>query len=254
MNHLRDLLDTPDYLIERDAGLPEADALAVLREARSTAERAICFWLGDIDGVVALTVIPELCRLPYPVCWFETEVSPKNLPGVLLYAGMLAIELADGSFAGLVFARVNGTWALVGSVHAARLSDVEMTFQVGHDDAKAEVSSMVYAVKAFLSALHCSNVERIENAPAAKLQKARSRRGKAPLYSYWTLQLDGKSERGEHQGGTHAGPRVHLRRGHPREYRPGKYTWVQAHAVGNRAAGMVQKDYRAGAGLLGAQP
>ncbi len=44
-------------------------------------------------------------------------------------------------------------------------------------------------------------------------------------------------------GGTHASPRLHLRRGHPRQYAPGKYCWVQPCVVGNKAAGMVHKDY-----------
>lgn len=95
----------------------------------------------------------------------------------------------------------------------------------------------------FLSALHCTNVFRQRHPPSEKLQKARTKRGKAPLFSYWTLQLGQKNERGESLGGTHASPRVHLRRGHPRQYAPGKYTWVQPHAVGHRELGMVHKDY-----------
>lgn len=250
MNHLRDLLDTPDTRIERDAGISAAEALSVMHDARQAGERAVCFWLGDIDGVTDLTVISELCRLPYPVCWFETEVRPKNLQGVVLHAAMLAQELADGSFAAAVFARMHGRWAITGTVHAATLSDEQMAFQVGHEDAGHEVRAMTYGVKAFLSALHCTNVQRSQVAPDAKLQKARQKRGKAPLFSYWTLELQGKAERGPDAGGTHASPRVHLRRGHPRQYAPGKWTWVQAHAVGNRSAGVVHKDYSAGGQLL----
>jgi hypothetical protein len=108
----------------------------------------------------------------------------------------------------------------------------------------------VRACQSFLSALHCCNVKQEEHHPDAKLNKARAKRGKAPLFSYWTLQLDGKTERGNDHGGTHASPRVHLRRGHPRQYTPGKWTWVQPHAVGNKAAGMVHKDYAAGPGLV----
>jgi hypothetical protein len=43
-----------------------------------------------------------------------------------------------------------------------------------------------------------------------------------------------------------------LPRGHPRQYEPGKWTWVQPHARGNRAHGVVQKDYSAGQALLSA--
>jgi hypothetical protein len=103
----------------------------------------------------------------------------------------------------------------------------------------------VVSVTRFLSALNCININRIEHKPSEKLQKARAKRGKQPLFSYWTLEIDLPKSRaaGEDYGGTHASPRVHLRRGHPRKYAPGKYCWVQPHVVGNKAAGMVHKDY-----------
>jgi hypothetical protein len=43
-------------------------------------------------------------------------------------------------------------------------------------------------------------------------------------------------------GGTHASPRVHLRRGHIRRL-PGKNIWVNATIVGNSDLGVVIKDY-----------
>lgn len=92
--------------------------------------------------------------------------------------------------------------------------------------------------------MNCTNVGRQEHKPDAALQKARAKRGKQPLFSYWTLELNGRDGGAAQSfGGTHASPRVHLRRGHPRQYAPGKWTWVQPHAVGNRELGMVHKDY-----------
>jgi hypothetical protein len=106
------------------------------------------------------------------------------------------------------------------------------------------IQSVIDVMAAFLSALNCTNIKRVEHRPDAKLQKARAKRGKQPLFSYWTLELDlSRAESSESLGGTHASPRLHLRRGHPRQYAPGKFTWVQPCAVGNKKAGMVHKDY-----------
>ena len=93
--------------------------------------------------------------------------------------------------------------------------------------------------------MNCSNIIKVEHNPDEKLQKARIKRGKKPLFSYWTLQLSIPNEReeGASLGGTHASPRVHLRRGHARQYAPGKYTWVQPCAVGNKSLGVIHKDY-----------
>jgi hypothetical protein len=44
-------------------------------------------------------------------------------------------------------------------------------------------------------------------------------------------------------GGAHASPRLHLRRGHARQFAPGKWTWVRDCAVGNKVAGVISKDY-----------
>lgn len=46
-----------------------------------------------------------------------------------------------------------------------------------------------------------------------------------------------------HQGGTHASPRAHDRRGHFRTYASGKRVWVRNARVGDAALGIVLKDY-----------
>jgi hypothetical protein len=249
MNHLRSLIDALKRgSVATDPDIPAERVDAARKAIPILAEQAVCFYIGDVDEVGNLARIPELCRLPYPVCWFEAEVSMGD--GMRVNIGLLAHEM-DGEFRGTVFTTHRDFWTLDGSVAAANLGD-DRHFTNAHADAVLMVNTIVAATKSFLSALHCSNVRRQEHTPDTKLQKARAKRGKAPLFSYWTLQLDGKSERGEDQGGTHASPRVHLRRGHPRQYAAGRWTWVQAHAVGNRSAGMVHKDYSAGPALVAA--
>jgi hypothetical protein len=57
------------------------------------------------------------------------------------------------------------------------------------------------------------------------------------------LDFDGEEDprSGAGVGGTHASPRIHLRRGHIRHL-PRKNVWVNATVVGRRT-GVVMKDY-----------
>ncbi len=248
MNHLRELMDKPakSWLIPGD--IADQDAFAIWGDVQKFGTQAQCFWLGEVEDTDGLQVIPELCRLPYDVCWFEVACTTDArhwTVGALIVATPTTTRMIG-------FRKLAGTWELRYVTDMEKFSAGQMWTLPAEQRAADEAKAVRLKIAAFLSALHCSNVRRQEHAPDAKLQKARAKRGKAPLFSYWTLQLDGKSERGADQGGTHASPRVHLRRGHPRQYAPGKWTWVQAHAVGNKASGVVHKDYSAGPALVAA--
>ena len=92
----------------------------------------------------------------------------------------------------------------------------------------------------------CSNVRTRDHQPDAALNKKRAKAGKVPLVSYKTLEIvvpNTRYEGGGSGGGTHANPRVHLRRGHIRKIADGRTVWVQACVVGSKH-GMVLKDYK----------
>jgi hypothetical protein len=94
--------------------------------------------------------------------------------------------------------------------------------------------------------LNCSNVKPIVVDPVAALNKKRARSGKTPFFSYHVLQIDADRAQngGGGQGGGHASPRLHLRRGHIRALPDGKRTtFVRAHLVGDANKGHVKKDY-----------
>lgn len=96
----------------------------------------------------------------------------------------------------------------------------------------------------FVAALNCSNVITIENPAPEKLNKKRVKAGKQPLYSYKTLHLSipDMARNGGAGAGTHASPRVHLRRGHIRRLES-KSVWVNPCVVGDKRSGVVMKDY-----------
>lgn len=95
-------------------------------------------------------------------------------------------------------------------------------------------------------ALACSNVRADEMQPPPRLQAARIRKGKRPLFSYHVLTVDTGDQPGETHGtgGARASPRSHLRRGHIRRLPSGKVIWINATMVRGATPGFVAKDYR----------
>lgn len=108
------------------------------------------------------------------------------------------------------------------------------------------------AIMSLIEVLSCNNVSTETIAAPRALNKKRIAKGKPPLYEYKILTLDPGAERHVEQNsskGTHASPRVHLRRGHIRRL-PNKNIWVNATVVGNRKQGMVVKDYAVKSSVL----
>jgi len=250
MNHLRELLERDIALVFHLPELADATALELHHEFRSLARQAVCFFIGDVERLGGLTAMNEISlHLPYPTCWFEATANEGGGQPALLM-GCLAHTKGDGTIRLYLYARTGTRWVIAAVAEMGNLWVNEVLVLPKTEQAAAKVLCMRDLLCVFLTAMNCTNVRRYEQHPSAKLQKSRAKRGKAPLFSYWTLQLNGRSDRGNHKGGTHDSPRVHLRRGHPRQFAPGKWTWVQPCAVGNKAAGMVHKDYRAGGGML----
>lgn len=71
------------------------------------------------------------------------------------------------------------------------------------------------------------------------------RQGKVPVYDWKTVVIEPTKTNGEAQGGTHASPRWHERRGHWRVMKKtGKKVWVKNCEVGDKAIGAVFHDYK----------
>lgn len=68
--------------------------------------------------------------------------------------------------------------------------------------------------------------------------------GKVPAYDWRTVVIGPTTPRKDPQGGTHASPRQHDRRGHLRRLRNGKNVWVKPCKVGDPSKGIVFHDYR----------
>lgn len=241
-NHLREVLDAASApgQLRIAPGIGAQRAQEIVRDLQGHGEHAMCFYAGDAYKQLDQQAVPELCRLPFDVCWIEFDMPEAGANDVL---GLLIVQ-SHTLYGVYSLMRVSGGWWLTMGAQVDQLfaPSVAGTAPEGPEGDSA-LAIALEAACAFLSALNCSNVHRAEIPPNDRLQKARAKRGKKPLFSYWVLQLKASNGHQNHLGGTHAAPRLHLRRGHPRQYAPGQWTWVQPHAVGSKPAGMVHKDY-----------
>lgn len=217
-------------------------------------ESSICFDAGDYDELENFKAIKELIRLPFPTVYLEMQFKAEGEAAPILECFLCAQsekEIWISFFQKA--AAYPEKWAYVNTFkfdqehEIGEFVDVYVAHGYANEQQKQYQFHSYLSVLKFLSALNCSNVTRTEHKPPEKLQRARAKRGKRPLFSFWTLEIALPKHRGEGEscGGTHATPRLHLRRGHPRQYAPGKYCWVQPCVVGNKQAGMVHKDYAA---------
>lgn len=113
------------------------------------------------------------------------------------------------------------------------------------EEDQSVIENRAKALGAFLTVLNQPNQRLEDYTPSAKLNKKRLERGRTPLVAYKTLTLTKPAVIVETtpRGGTHASPRLHVRRGHFRNAR-GRQTWVKPTVVGDKARGMVMKSYR----------
>ena len=71
------------------------------------------------------------------------------------------------------------------------------------------------------------------------------RQGKVPTYDWKTVVIEPTKPKSDAQGGTHASPRWHERRGHWRTMKKtGKKVWVKNCEVGDKTLGAVFHDYK----------
>lgn len=236
-NHLRDLVENIEagrvcFLPHQNKGWWNQAPEFVL----DWHSEAMCFDIGSHQSLNGFKVIPEIARLPFKACWVEFQSDAGNYT-----CGAMLVD-HDGKPGGHVWVKNHHEWCFSFAFLCGENQTKFQAVEPGKEDVADEI---VCAFRCFLTALNCTNVRRVECTPDAKLQKARAKRGKKPLFSFWTLELAPSTpEAGAPAGGTHVSPRLHLRRGHARQYAQGKYTWVQPCVVGNKALGIIHKDYR----------
>ena len=204
--------------------------------------KCMCFDGGNYEDLYHKSkVIPDINIPPFNHVWLEFNTEFHD--GEQFRQCYLITKLTDG-YNVYAFLNARDKWIITRQLKCFG-NEYEIIY--GENESEMEQNSFeedAYLIGAFFSALNCRNIKKVEHKPSI-VRQAMKKKGKQPLYSTWTLEIDlnKSSEKGQYLGGTHASPRVHLRRGHARQYSPGKYTWVQPCAVGNKSLGMIDKDY-----------
>lgn len=221
-----------------------------------SAMAAIKFDLGDADSAVAMINASSYSfyKLPAPLCLFEVQVHDQT-------QWFLAQESGDRQAVfWQAFVKSQGVLSestltmLVyedGTSHCGRknLTDKNRSVSAINFDemsvGEREAANAIMGVARAIEVFSCCNVATVEHKPPAFINKKRIAKGKVPFFSYRTLHI--KEEESDakcgHTTGSHASPRLHLRRGHIRRLQDGRRTWVRATLVGDKSKGFAAKDY-----------
>lgn len=232
-----------------------ADGLEGAQKFRLPDRGRLLDWskLGYNDLLAAVKDYIPALRLPYEYCAFEFW-SPKCGERVVI----LAREHPPAQIVLCWVTRIgSGPWFLSDFKLAVRRSEDGLLTLMGEpcwsdDDGYIESQeaanvaiSVAEVVMQVIAALACKNVSTSIRQASERLNKKRISKGKQPFFTYRTIDLLlPRKDRSEPFGGSHAPPRIHLRRGHIRRHPTAGQLWVNACVVGNKTLGMVGKDYR----------
>jgi len=250
MNSLHDLI----YLT-RERGLYVDNSLSSLspeqvspikKAVLDMAGRAICFDFGDSEMQFGFSD-GEPPKLPFPTVWAEIDIF--TVDGEKHRSGALFTETEDNLYAVFFVRHKPDPWRLVSFAYTKPIDGKRKVFATPPREDGGHVRLPLIYFKAF-EAMQCVNVERIEQKPLP-MQARKAKARNVPIFSTWTLALKLTRKESQRLGGTHASPRVHLRRGHVREFAPGRTTWVQSCVVRGKGRGMIAKDYAITTGLEG---
>lgn len=251
MSHLREMLEA--FFSGVGASFDDASNMVGIppgwvSDFMEQAESAMAFDMGNDADWASFPVDPKRMLLPFDRVWFEYSTS-SGLSALLIHPYGQTNE-GEPLWQAVSFCRPSGgrSWILAGAIWFEVFgAEMNIDYSPPTDRFKQLVQSQLRAMSCFLTALHSPKhvVPRLVE-PSAALAKARKKRGKKPLFSYWVLNIEDRAalESSVARGRTHASPRLHLRRSHFRQYKSGKIGVVKAHTVGDKKSGIVHKEYR----------
>lgn len=229
-------------------------------------ENSIGIYVGDVSPIekASHTLIGKEMKISHFNLPFKNTLFMYNYD---LHCATLAIEYNKIIFfAGFAFSKDYNMWVIddcfsffdkekenwnmVESVVSIETVKKNVPLDIVETQARSRVSHAVF----ILNVLNCRNVQLAPVDPPERLNRARAKKGKHPLYRYHILTVDlNKVQKAvcstsQRQFGIMP---VHLCRGHFKEYtedKPlfGRVTgrfWWQPYARGNAKNGIVMKDY-----------
>ena len=239
------------------------ELIAVLR--RDTQDYTDCvaaikFDLGHYDRITEMYEVSrkEFYELPAPLCLFQVtqEMDLHFFLAKVTDHGSVWRRFGKIIADGFKWVQEDVEMLITsdGEISARRVSDkfqllTEGIIRESEFGSLSETTRWTLArcveVACAVEVFSCSNVVTVEHAPPKMLNAKRSAKGKAPFFSYRTIHIADRHKHSDSaQGrGTHASPRLHLRRGHIRRLEDGRRVWVTAHLVGDKSKGFASHGY-----------
>lgn len=210
--------------------------------AKITKDAETWHWFdaGNIPEIVEASIDDELFALPYPRTTFVGVDTDGSKFCVAMIAGENHVSVAGrydtGPFAAHIepFSYINTNEGL--RIYGGQDKD---------PPPRTHYMPVIALITRFVQSLRKPSVAYVPTAKKSLINATRAAKGKGPLLFDWhTVCIAPPQTKHEHQGGSHASPRLHDRRGHWRTYRSGKRGWVKSCKVGNANRGVVFKDYK----------
>ncbi|MBP7983250.1 MAG: hypothetical protein KAY97_00190 [Chromatiaceae bacterium] len=231
---------------------PRADSHKMAAEfagISSQIKNSIWFAAGEANLFYKMKANHDLCSLPYDEMVIEFQVL--KTPSDIYRSSMIKVlqKVDENKVKVANITRHSNGWHYYGSywvifnIDKIIVDNISYSVPGNLEDIDKHMDMDTQVLLSFLSCINCVNVKQVEH--QANRQPGKASTSRKPLYSFWTLEIDKSKNQsmGLPLGGTHASPRIHLRRGHARQYKPGVYCWVQPCLVGKKEAGVIHKDY-----------
>lgn len=232
-------------------------------------KNAIKFKIPSCDQLISDDLTPfevlkkfvDIVNLPFPCICLELEAFSVGLENNI---PSLVVAKQEGEYIHIYTINKTTEWQLMESedddliyIELNRIthsSIVKGFKQENYDQSKLPLilnwfnKVPLRSVVNLICTLSCSNahIEDHPDKPSKLKNDLRKKKNKLPFFEFKILTIDsGKSknsEPGKSTGGSHASPRVHLRRGHIRKL-PTKNVWVNACVVGDKSKGEITKEY-----------
>jgi hypothetical protein len=200
-------------------------------------EKAMWFDVGQMQAEQnKLIPVESVFNLPYPITGIAGIDSTGKDFCLWLIQGEDSIVVGGGSMYHNKYFEP----------YAYAKTDEKITlYRKDKEIKKDEVMPVHRMVIATLDKLSSVNLGYRATPKDTFINKKRQAKGKNALTFEWhTVEIEPAKQKLPHQGGTHASPRLHDRRGHYRNHPSGKRIWVRACKVGSASNGVIFKDYK----------
>jgi len=202
---------------------------------------AMWFDMGEVDKAATNSATCPPLQLPFDRCAVVCIDTKRN------FHLCLFVQVAPSVVTAVHYVLMPADWLRTPLFAITMQDGLFVVSQVDGEEMPTERSVVpsLSMLQDWLTRLQSHACDAYE--PIAKetfLNRIKIAEGKQPSYSWRTVVVPAMLRARAINGGTHASPRLHERRGHWRKLEGGRQVWVRDCLVGNPDLGVVEKDYK----------